>query len=93
MRDASPYPPDGHVEPGGPAAVGTLQVDGVDVEVRKLSVSAMDNNVYLLTDLGRGEALLIDAADDAFRKLTDVTARHAEVAASGHSTSAGKTMS
>jgi glyoxylase-like metal-dependent hydrolase (beta-lactamase superfamily II) len=72
MRDASPYPPDGHVEPGGPAAVGTLQVDGVDVEIRKLSVSAMDNNVYVLTDLGRGEALLIDAADDAPRLLDEL---------------------
>jgi glyoxylase-like metal-dependent hydrolase (beta-lactamase superfamily II) len=52
--------------------VGTLQVDGVDVEIRKLSVSAMDNNVYVLTDLGRGEALLVDAADDASRLLDEL---------------------
>ncbi|PSO56101.1 MAG: Zn-dependent hydrolase, partial [Actinobacteria bacterium QS_5_72_10] len=51
MRDASPYPPDGHV-----------------IEAR----IEVDNNVYLLTDLGRGEALLIDAADDAPRLLDEL---------------------
>lgn len=50
----------------------TVNADGVDVEVRKLSVSAMDNNVYLLTDLSRGEALLIDAADDAQRLVAEI---------------------
>lgn len=71
MSDATPYPPDGHVE-GDAIVARTVTVDGVDVEVRKLSVSAMDNNVYLLTDLGRGETLLIDAADDARRLLTEL---------------------
>jgi glyoxylase-like metal-dependent hydrolase (beta-lactamase superfamily II) len=45
------------------------------VEIRKLSVSAMDNNVYLLTDLARGQALLIDAADDADRLLAEIDGR------------------
>lgn len=33
--------------------------------IAKLSVSAMNNNVYLLTSVATGEQLLIDAADDA----------------------------
>lgn len=72
MSEPTSYPPHGHVEPGGPAVARTVNADGVDVEVRKLSVSAMDNNVYLLTDLSRGEALLIDAADDAQRLVTEI---------------------
>lgn len=72
MSPPTSYPPDGHVDPGGPAVARTVNVDGVDIEIRKLSVSAMDNNVYLLTDLSRGEALLIDAADDAERLLAEV---------------------
>ncbi|MFU8839650.1 MAG: MBL fold metallo-hydrolase [Nitriliruptoraceae bacterium] len=55
----------GHVEPGGP---WLDRIDGA-LLVRKLSVSTMDNNVYLLADTERREALLVDAADDAPRLL------------------------
>ena len=37
--------------------------------IRKASVSAMDNNCYLLTCRATGAQLLIDAADDATRLL------------------------
>ena len=36
-----------------------------DITIRRISVSAMDNNVYLLTAKSSGEQVLIDAADDA----------------------------
>lgn len=65
------YPENGHVEPGGPAAVRTVTLaDGAQVEVRKLSVGPMDNNAYLL--ISQGEALLIDAANDAERLLAEI---------------------
>ncbi len=35
-----------------------------DITIRRISVSEMDNNVYLLTSKASGEQLLIDAADD-----------------------------
>lgn len=53
----------GHVEPGGPSAVWRL----AEVEIRKASVSAQDNNAYLVTDGASGARLLIDAADDEDR--------------------------
>jgi glyoxylase-like metal-dependent hydrolase (beta-lactamase superfamily II) len=63
----------GHVDNGGPASARVVELPGdVLVEVRKFSVGPMDNNVYLLTDLRSGTALLIDAADDARRILTEV---------------------
>lgn len=62
----------GHVEPGGPAIARNVPADGADVEVRKFSVSAMDNNVYLLTDLASGVSLLIDAADSPGRILQEI---------------------
>ncbi|MEO3935480.1 MBL fold metallo-hydrolase [Dermatophilaceae bacterium Soc4.6] len=55
---AAPY--DGDVTPGGPVQVRELP----GLTIRKLAVSAMSNNVYLLTDTATGEQLLIDAADD-----------------------------
>jgi len=55
----------GHTSPGGPAAVWQTP----QAEVHKASVSAMDNNVYLVIDRGSGDHLLIDAADDAPRLL------------------------
>ncbi len=55
----------GDVTPGGPSDVRELP----DAVLRKASVSAMDNNVYLLTDRATGEQLLVDAADDAPRVL------------------------
>lgn len=36
-----------------------------DLTVRSISVSEMDNNVYLITHAGTGTQVLIDAADDA----------------------------
>jgi glyoxylase-like metal-dependent hydrolase (beta-lactamase superfamily II) len=65
----------GDVTPGGPTAVRELP----DVVIRKASVSAQDNNAYLLTDRATGEQLLVDAADDAPRLLALV----AEGAADG----------
>ncbi len=70
MSPASDY--SGHVEPGGPAISRMVDLDGVRVEVRKLSVGWIDNNVYLLRDTATQEALLIDAADDADRILAEV---------------------
>lgn len=55
----------GHVEPDGP---GWLLHLG-PARVRKISVSEMDNNVYLVVCTVTGERLLIDAADDADRIL------------------------
>ena len=55
----------GHVVPGGPADVRTLR----RATIRKMAVSAMNNNVYLVTCTETGEQLLIDAADDAPRCL------------------------
>jgi glyoxylase-like metal-dependent hydrolase (beta-lactamase superfamily II) len=55
----------GEVVPGGATDVRRLP----DVVIRKASVSATDNNVYLLTCRESGQQLLIDAADDAPRLL------------------------
>lgn len=62
----------GHVEPGGPAASRYVDVDGVRVEVRKLSVGPMDNNAYVLRDTDSAQTLLIDAANDADRLLAEL---------------------
>lgn len=62
----------GHAEPGGPAISRIVTTDGGSVEIRKFSVGSMDNNCYLLRDIERDEALLIDAADDATRILSEV---------------------
>lgn len=51
----------GDVAPGGPADVRELPA----LTIRKLAVSQMHNNVYLLTCRRTGEQLLVDAADDA----------------------------
>lgn len=53
----------GHVERGRPSAVWRT----ANAEVHKASVSAMDNNAYLIVDRRSGDHLLIDAADDAPR--------------------------
>jgi len=55
----------GHVEAGGPAARRHLDA----LTITKLSVGPMDNNAYLLTCRSSGEALLIDAANEAERLL------------------------
>ncbi len=53
----------GNVSPGGPTDV--RQTSGLTI--RKMSVSEMHNNVYLLTCSSTGEQLLVDAADDSAR--------------------------
>lgn len=53
----------GEVTPGGPTHVRELP----GLTIRKIAVSEMHNNVYLLTCVATGEQLLIDAADDADR--------------------------
>lgn len=60
----------GEVRPGGPADVRELP----DLTIRKLCVSAMHNNVYLLTCRVSGEQLLVDAADEPARVLELVRA-------------------
>jgi glyoxylase-like metal-dependent hydrolase (beta-lactamase superfamily II) len=65
------FPDNGHVEPGGATIARTVTLaDGGEVEVRKLSVGPMDNNCYVL--VSDGHALLIDAANDADRILSEV---------------------
>ncbi|MFN2479341.1 MAG: MBL fold metallo-hydrolase [Pseudonocardiaceae bacterium] len=56
---------DGAVEPGGPGQQRTLD----RLIVTKISVGPMDNNAYLLVCRTTGEALLIDAANDAERLM------------------------
>ncbi len=56
----------GDVTSGGPSAVRELDA----LTVRKVSVSSMDNNAYLLTCRSTGAQLLVDAADDAPRLLS-----------------------
>ena len=63
---------DGHVEPGGGTISRSIDVDGATVEIRKLSVGPMDNNVYLLIDEGSRETVLIDAANDAARIAQEI---------------------
>jgi glyoxylase-like metal-dependent hydrolase (beta-lactamase superfamily II) len=55
----------GEVTQGGLSDVRELP----DAVIRKASVSAQDNNAYLITCRATGEQLLIDAADDAPRLL------------------------
>ena len=58
----------------------TLIHDLQDITIRRISVSEMDNNVYLLTGKASGAQLLIDAADDlaAIQGLLADAARHLE---------------
>ena len=56
----------GDVVPGGPSDRRDLPL----LTIRKASVAATENNVYLLTCAGTGAQLLIDAADDPARILS-----------------------
>ncbi|WP_347350705.1 MBL fold metallo-hydrolase [Intrasporangium sp.] len=60
----------GKVRPGGPADVRELP----RLTIRKLSVSEMHNNVYLLSCRATGEQLLVDAADEPDRIMQLVAA-------------------
>jgi glyoxylase-like metal-dependent hydrolase (beta-lactamase superfamily II) len=53
----------GAVRPDGPADVRELEA----LTIRKLAVSSMHNNVYLLTCRATGQQLLVDAADEPDR--------------------------
>jgi len=55
----------GKVTPGGPAQTRELSA----LTITKVSVGPFDNNAYLLRSKATGEALLIDAANDADRLL------------------------
>jgi glyoxylase-like metal-dependent hydrolase (beta-lactamase superfamily II) len=55
----------GQVVPGGPSDVRELGA----ATIRKMAVSDMHNNVYLLTCTATGEQLMVDAADDPGRCL------------------------
>jgi glyoxylase-like metal-dependent hydrolase (beta-lactamase superfamily II) len=55
----------GHVAPGGPTDTRDLG----RATIRKMAVSQMHNNVYLVTCTASGEQLLVDAADDPARCL------------------------
>jgi glyoxylase-like metal-dependent hydrolase (beta-lactamase superfamily II) len=55
----------GDVTPGGPSDVRMLDA----LTIRKIAVSEMANNVYLLTCARTGEQLLVDAADEPERIL------------------------
>ena len=55
------YDPD--VQPGGPWSIREL----AHLTIRKMAVSQMHNNVYLLTCRATGEQLLVDAADEGER--------------------------
>lgn len=63
---------EGRVRPGGPPAQRTVDHDGRDVTITKVSVGPMDNNCYLLADVETGRGLLVDAANDADRILSVV---------------------
>ena len=67
---------EGHVEPGGPAISRTVSLGDTSVEIRKFSVGPMDNNAYLVRDLSTDDTLLIDAANDAERILSEVSRLH-----------------
>lgn len=55
--------------------------DLADVTIRSISVSELDNNVYLITAKATGAQVLIDAADDApaIQRLIDEAAEDSEV--------------
>lgn len=65
----------GHVDPQGAPATRELP----DVTITKLSVGPMDNNAYLLVARATGDAVLIDAANDADRILELVDGTDAPV--------------
>lgn len=56
----------GDVTPGGPSDRRALS----QLTIRKASVGTLDNNVYLLTCVGTGAQLLIDAADNPPRLMS-----------------------
>jgi glyoxylase-like metal-dependent hydrolase (beta-lactamase superfamily II) len=78
----SGQPYTGDVQVGGPADVRALP----GLTIRKLAVSEMANNAYLLIDTGTGQALLIDAAaePEALLALIDGADLRTVVTTHGH---------
>lgn len=74
----------GHVEPGDPPLERVITHRGRRVVVRKLSVGPMDNNAYVLIDEPTGQALLVDAADEAPRILDAVRDARLEAVLTTH---------
>lgn len=74
-QDADGYA--GHVEPCGEPASRDLG----GLRLTKMSVGPMDNNAYLLVSTQTGEALLIDAANDADRLITLIDSAGAQLRA------------
>jgi len=72
----------GDVQVGGPADVRELS----GLTVRKLAVSEMANNAYLLTDTATGQSLLVDAAAEpaALLALVDGADLRTVVTTHGH---------
>jgi glyoxylase-like metal-dependent hydrolase (beta-lactamase superfamily II) len=58
----------GNVRVGGPVDVRRLP----GLQITKIAVGPMENNVYLLRDTATGDGLLIDAADEAERLVREV---------------------
>lgn len=69
----------GHVDPQGAAA--TRELPGI--RITKVSVGPMDNNAYLLVCRATGAAVLIDAANDPDRLLSEIGLRTGEGGLSG----------
>jgi glyoxylase-like metal-dependent hydrolase (beta-lactamase superfamily II) len=78
----SGQPYTGDVQVGGPADVRELP----GLTIRKLAVSEMANNAYLLTATGTGESLLVDAAaePEALLALVDGADVRTIVTTHGH---------
>ncbi len=74
----------GHVEPGGTPLRWAVEADGQAVEITKLSVGELDNNVYVLRDVATDRALVIDAADDAHQILDAVRGARVEAIITTH---------
>jgi glyoxylase-like metal-dependent hydrolase (beta-lactamase superfamily II) len=72
----------GNVQVGGPADIRELP----GLTIRKLAVSEMANNAYLLTDTATGESLLVDAAAEpaALLGLIDGADMRTVVTTHGH---------
>ncbi len=64
----------GHVDPGGATATRTVDTPSGQAEIRKLSVGPMDNNAYVIRDAASSQALLVDAANDGDRLLSELDA-------------------
>jgi len=65
-------------------SASSVEADLAEVLVRRIAVSPMDNNVYLLTATGTGAQVLIDAADDPFAIAGLIEEAKADAAVPAH---------